>query len=149
MAITGGLLILNYSIVCIVINRGSWSNIPAIRKGFIYYLSTISRSFYNKKQKSYLDSTTIIKIVVLRMWGNMLVSKIILSKSSFLKAKPGFMESLDTTQVLGEIVSRGLRNNIFIYPSKHICVVNTETPNKQRSYLYIEPDLVFTIRKIN
>jgi hypothetical protein len=59
------------------------------------------------------------------------------------------MESLDTTQVLGETVSRGLRNNIFIYPSKYICVVNIKTPNKQRSYLYIKPDLVFTIRKIS
>jgi hypothetical protein len=40
---------------------------------------------------------TIIKIVMLRMWGNILASKIILSKSSFLKAKPGPIESLDTT----------------------------------------------------
>jgi hypothetical protein len=56
---------LNYSIVYIVINKSSWSNIPAIRKGFICYLLTISRSFYNKKQKLYLDSTIIIKIVVL------------------------------------------------------------------------------------
>jgi hypothetical protein len=56
---------LNYSIICIVINRSSWSNIPAIRKGFICYLSIISRSFYNKRQRLYLDSTTIIKIVVL------------------------------------------------------------------------------------
>jgi hypothetical protein len=56
---------LNYSIICIVINRGSWSNILAIRKGFIYYLSIISWSFYNKKQKLYLDSTTVIKIVML------------------------------------------------------------------------------------
>jgi hypothetical protein len=58
---------LNYSIAYIIINRGSWLNTPAIRKGFICYLSTISRSFYNKKQKSYLDSTTVIKIVVLRI----------------------------------------------------------------------------------
>jgi hypothetical protein len=79
----------------------------------------------------------------------MLASKIIFSKSSFLKTKPGFIESLDTTQVLGETVSRGLRNNIFIYPSKYIYIINTETPNKQRSYLYIKPDLVFIIRKIN
>jgi hypothetical protein len=97
MAVTGRLLTLNYSIACIVINRGSWSNTPAIRKGFIYYLSIISRSFYNKKQRSYLDSTTVIKIVILRTWGNTLASKIILSKSSFLKAKPSLMESLDTT----------------------------------------------------
>jgi hypothetical protein len=140
---------LNYSIVCIVINKSSWSNTPAIRKGFICYLSIISRSFYNKRQKSYLDSTTIIKIVVLHTWGSTLASKIILSKLSFLKAKPGLIKSLNTTQIPGEIVSRGLRNNIFIYPSKYICVINIETPNKQRSYLYIEPDLVFTIRKIN
>jgi hypothetical protein len=79
----------------------------------------------------------------------MLVSKVVFSKSSFLKAKPGLIESLDTTQVLGKTVSRGLRNNIFIYLSKHIYAVNTKTPNKQRSYLYIEPDLVFIIRKIN
>jgi hypothetical protein len=79
----------------------------------------------------------------------MLASKVILSKSSFLKAKPGPMESLDTTQVPEEIVSRGFRNNILIYPSKHVCAVNTETPNKQRSYLYIKPDLVFTIRKMS
>jgi hypothetical protein len=88
---------LNYSIVCIVINRGSWSNTPAIGKGFIYYLLIISWSFYNKKQKLYLDSTIVIKIIMLRIWGNILASKIILSKSSFLKAKPGLMESLDTT----------------------------------------------------
>jgi hypothetical protein len=79
----------------------------------------------------------------------MLASKIIFSKSSFLKAKPGLIESLDTTQVPGEIVSRSLRNNIFIYPSKHVCVINIETPNKQRSYLYIEPDSVFIIKKIS
>jgi hypothetical protein len=84
---------------------------------------------------------------MLRTWGNMLASKVVFSKSSFLKAKPGLIKSLDTTQVPGETVSRGLRNNIFIYPSKHICVINTETPNKQRSYLYIEPDLVFIIKK--
>jgi hypothetical protein len=149
MAVTNGLLTLNYSIVYIVINKSSWSNTPVIRKGFIYHLLIISRNFYNKRQKSHLDSTTIIKIVMLCMWGNILVSKIILSKSSFLKAKPGLIESLDTTQVLGETVSRGLRNNIFIYPSKHVCVVNTKTPNKQRSYLYIKPDSIFTIRKIN
>jgi hypothetical protein len=140
---------LNYSIVYIVINRSSWSNTPAIRKGFICYLLIISRSFYNKKQRLYLDSTTIIKIVVLRTWGSILASKIVFSKSSFLKAKPSLIESLDTTQVPGETVSRGLRNNIFIYPSKHVCAINTETPNKQRSYLYIEPDLIFIIRKIN
>jgi hypothetical protein len=57
---------LNYSMVCIVINRGSWSNIPAIKKGFIYYLSTISQSFYNKRQRSHLDSTIVVKIIVLR-----------------------------------------------------------------------------------
>jgi hypothetical protein len=79
----------------------------------------------------------------------MLASKIIFSKSSFLKAKPGLMESLNTTQVPGEIVSKGLRNNIFIYPSKYIYAINIETPNKQRSYLYIKPDLVFIIKKIN
>jgi hypothetical protein len=79
----------------------------------------------------------------------MLASKVILSKSSFLKTKPGLIESLNTTQIPEETVSRGLRNNIFIYPSKHIYAVNTKTPNKQRSYLYIEPDLVFIIRKIN
>jgi hypothetical protein len=79
----------------------------------------------------------------------MLVSKIVFLKSSFLKAKPGFIESLNTTQIPGEIVSRGLRNNIFIYPLKYICVVNTKTLNKQRSYLYIELDLVFIIRKIS
>jgi hypothetical protein len=79
----------------------------------------------------------------------MLASKVILSKSSFLKVKPGPIESLDTTQVLEEIISRGLRNNIFIYPSKHIYAINIKTPNKQKSYLYIEPDLVFIIKKIN
>jgi hypothetical protein len=79
----------------------------------------------------------------------MLASKIILSKSSFLKAKPGPIESLNTTQVPGETVSRSLRNNIFIYPSKHICAVNTKTPNEQKSYLYIELDLVFIIKKIS
>jgi hypothetical protein len=83
------------------------------------------------------------------MWGSMLASKVIFSKSSFLKAKPSFIESLDTTQIPGETVSRGLKNNIFIYPSKHICTINIKTPNKQRSYLYIKPDLVFIIRKIN
>jgi hypothetical protein len=140
---------LNYSIAYIIINRGSWSNTPAIRKGFICYLLIISRSFYNKRQKSHLDSTIVIKIVVLYIWGSMLASKVVLSKSSFLKAKPGPIESLDTTQVPGETISRGLRNNIFMYPSKHVCAVNTETPNEQRSYLYIEPDSVFIIRKIN
>jgi hypothetical protein len=88
---------LNYSIIYIVINRSSWSNIPAIRKGFICYLLIISRSFYNKKQRSYLDSTIIIKIIVLCTWGSTLASKIILSKSSFLKTKPGPIESLNTT----------------------------------------------------
>jgi hypothetical protein len=149
MAVTGGLLTLNYSMACIVINRGSWSNTPAIGKGFICHLSTISRSFYNKRQRSHLDSTTVVKIVVLRTWGSTLASKVVLSKSSFLKAKPGPVESLDTTQVPGETVSRGLRNNIFMYPSKHVCAVNTETPNEQRSYLHIEPDSVFTIRKMS
>jgi hypothetical protein len=59
------------------------------------------------------------------------------------------MESLDTTQIPEETVSRGLRNNIFMYPSKYIYIINIETLNKQKSYLYIKPDLVFTIRKIN
>jgi hypothetical protein len=91
------LLILNYSIVYIVINRSSWSNTPAIRKGFIYYLLIISWSFYNKKQRSYLDFMIVIKIVILYIWGNTLASKVIFLKSSFLKAKPGLIESLDTT----------------------------------------------------
>jgi hypothetical protein len=60
----------------------------------------------------------------------MLVSKVVFSKSSFLKAKPGLMESLDTTQIPGKTVSKGLRNNTFMYPLKYVCVVNTETPNK-------------------
>jgi hypothetical protein len=56
---------LNYSIVYIIINKNSWSNIPAIKKGFICYLLIISWSFYNKRQKLYLDSTIIIKIIML------------------------------------------------------------------------------------